>query len=244
MSCQWREKVALYVDGELDPPAQQQFSAHLNSCRECAAAVTEQMELKKSLRVAGRSFAAPPELHAAVYRSIHPHKSVSPWWKWALAPLSLMLLALAVFLLLPRPHPDPMLAGLVDTHVTTLASEHPVDVISDDRHTVKPWFQGKLPFTFNLPEVADSNFKLVGGRVAYVEQNPGAELLYTVGQHKISIFIFQARDKGMKAPSWNHDLSFTVSSWMAGGRQCYLVTDASENESGKLVTMFQEANRS
>jgi anti-sigma factor RsiW len=244
MSCPWREKVALYVDGELDPAAQQEFSAHLSACPECPPAVTEQMELKKAMRVAGRSFAAPPELHAAVYRSIHPHRSVSPWWKWALAPLSVLLLALIAFLVFPRREADPMTAGLVDTHITTLASEHPVDVISDDRHTVKPWFQGKLPFTFNLPEVADSHFKLVGGRVAYVGQTPGAELLYTAGPHKISIFIFQARDKGTKAPSWNHDLSFTVSSWTAGGRQCYLVTDASKDEAGKLVTMFQEANRS
>ena len=44
-----------------------------------------------------------------------------------------------------------------------LSSPNPVDVISDDRHTVKPWFQGKLPFTFNLPELAGSNFTLIGG---------------------------------------------------------------------------------
>ena len=56
------------------------------------------------------------------------------------------------------------LAELVDLHVATLASANPVDVISTDRHTVKPWFQGKLPFTFNLPELQNSSFKLVGGR--------------------------------------------------------------------------------
>jgi len=44
------------------------------------------------------------------------------------------------------------IAELLDVHIATLASTNPVDVVSSDRHTVKPWFQGKLPFTFNLPE--------------------------------------------------------------------------------------------
>ncbi|SRR5258708_7783328 len=245
MSCQWLEKVALFVDDELDPAAQQEFSGHLRTCPECTAAVGEQMELKKALRVAGRSFSAPPELHASVYRSMHPHKSVSLWWKWALAPLSLVLLVIIGILMYPKPKgSDPMIAELVDHHVTALASPNPVDVLTSDRHTVKPWFQGKLPFAFNLPEVAGSPYTLIGGKAVYVGQNPGAELLYQGGQHKISIFIFQARDKVAKTPAWNHDVSFTVSSWTAGGRQCYLVTDASQDEAGQLVTMFQEANRS
>ena len=132
---------------------------------------------------------------------------------------------------------------MVDTHLIALSSPNPVDVISDDRHNVKPWFQGKLPFAFNMPEVQGSNFDLIGGKVVYVQQRPGAALLYRAGQHKISIFIFQSRDRSTKAPNWNHDVSFTASSWATGGRDCYLISDASRDEAGKLITMFQEANQ-
>ena len=66
MSCQQREKVVLYLDDELEPAAQQEFSSHLNTCQECPGALSEQMELKKALRIAGRRYSAPPELHAAV----------------------------------------------------------------------------------------------------------------------------------------------------------------------------------
>jgi anti-sigma factor RsiW len=244
MSCQWRDKVALYVDNELDPAAQKDFSAHLAGCGECPAAVSEQMELKKALRVAGARFTAPPELRAAIYQSIHPARNVSAWWKWAMAPLCLALLGIIGFLLYPtsRP-PDPMMASLVDSHVTALASPNPVDVVSNNLHNVRPWFAGKLPFTFQMPNVEDTSFTLIGGKLVYAEQRPGAQLLYQAGQHKISIFIFKARNQETTAPVWNRDVTFTASSWRAGGRDCYLVTDGSRDEAGKLVTMFQEANR-
>jgi anti-sigma factor RsiW len=231
----------LYVDDELDQAAQRDFSNHLSACLECTAAVSEQLQLKKALRVAGRSFTAPAELHAAVYRAVHQSQSVSPWWKWVLAPLSVLLLGIVGFLLIPKTQGNPMLAALVDTHITALASEHPVDVISDSRHTVKPWFQGKLPFTFNLPELAGTSFTLTGGKVVYAGQNPGAELLYTAGLHKVSVFVFAANTANEKLVA-THERSFNVGQWTEGGLAYYLVTDASPDEAGKLVTMFQEAN--
>ena len=244
MICQWRDKVALYVDDELDPAALQAFSSHLATCAECPAAMSEQMELKKALRVAGSRFTAPPELHAAIYRSVHPSARVSPWWKWAMAPLCLLLLGTIGFLLYPKSRAgDPMIASLVDSYMTTLNSRNPVDVVSNNLHNVRPWFAGQLPFTFQMPDVTDTPFTLIGGKLVFVEQRRGAQLLYQAGQHKISIFIFQARNPGTTAPLWNRDTTFTASSWTAGGRDCYLVTDASRDEAGKLVTMFQEANR-
>src|SRR5262249_21660244 len=135
---------------------------------------------------------------------------------------------------------DPMIARLVDQHVTTLASEHPVDILNSNQHIVKPWFAGKLPFTFTPPEVAGSPFTLVGAKLVYAGQNPGAELLYTAGLHKISVFVFQARNGGIGSAT-NDGLSFNVDRWTQGGLEYYLITDANKDEAGKLVTMFQEA---
>src|SRR4029434_2685445 len=85
------------------------------------------------------------------------------------------------------------LSALADLHVSTLASANPVDVVSSDRYTAKPWCKGKLPFTFNLPELQTSPFKLIGGRLTYFQQSPGAQLLFEVAKHQISVFIFQNR---------------------------------------------------
>lgn len=243
MSCQRQDQALLYVDDELDPSGWRKFQAHMHSCADCAAAVNAQGEFKKRLRIVGKHFAAPPELHAAVFRSVHPDKSVNPWWKWISAPLCALLLGVIAFLVYPRSGHDAIVAGLVDEHVTNLASGHPVDVVSSDMHTVKPWYQGRLPFTFNPPELPeDGPLQLLGGKVAYAGQQPGAQLWYQTGPHKISVFIFQARPGTGQAGS-NRGLSFNVNSWVQGGLQYYLVTDASQEEAGKLVTLFQEANR-
>jgi anti-sigma factor RsiW len=245
MNCEWKDKVALYVDDELDARARQEFSSHLEGCQECAAAVNAQAEFKKALRVAGKRFYAPPKLHAAVFRSIKPQKTVSPWWKWALAPLCVLLLGVIGLLLYPRANQDPMMAALVDQHITNLAmaSDHQVEVVSSDRHTVKPWYQGRLPFTFNLPDLPKGGqLQLIGGKVVYAGQQPGAELWYEAGPHKISVFVFQARP-GAAGSGLNRSLTFNVDHWVQGGLQYYLVTDASQDEAGKLVTLLQEANR-
>lgn len=240
MSCEWQEKISLFVDDELQPGAQEEVSAHLAGCTECTAAVAQQLALKKAVRIGAGRYSAPPDLHAAVYRQLHPHARVSPWWKWGMSVACLALVFALGFALWPKPAHDPLVAELVDQHVIALSSANPVDVISEDRHTVKPWFQGKLPFTFNLPELAGSNYKLVGGKVAYIEQSPSAELLYTVGPHKMSVFISQAR-KTPKLPVASS--TFNLKTWSQNGLQFYVVTDASDNEIARLVSMLQEANR-
>ncbi|HYY70150.1 MAG TPA: hypothetical protein VE734_10485 [Terriglobales bacterium] len=44
-----------------------------------------------------------------------------------------------------------------------------------------------------LVEFCLTGYALVGGRVAYLEHEPGAHLLYDVDAHHISVFIFRNR---------------------------------------------------
>jgi len=242
-SCEWRNKIALYVDGELEPAPEQAFTGHLQSCGECSAAVLEQQELKNAVRVAAKRFSAPPELYASVRRQINPKENARPWLKWSAVLASMALLAVLSFAWLFRPAaPSATVAQLIDQHVIMLASVNPYDVISQDPHTVKPWFQGRVPFTFNPAIPADSPFKLLGGKLVYAQRSPGAELVYQVRQHKISVFIFQARDVHGQAAGSN--LAFTVNGWQQGGLQYYIVTDAAREDADQLRTLLEDANRS
>lgn len=242
MNCDWRQRAILFADDELEPVAQEQVAAHLRGCAECSAAVAQQLEWRKSVRLAGRRFSAPAELRARLRQTVPAASARRPTWSWAFAGITLLLVtALGLLMLRPR-QPDAIAAEIIDQHITTLASQSPVDVVSTDRHTVKPWFQGKLPFTFNLPELASSPFTLLGGKLVYMQQAPGAELLYEIRKHKISVFIFQSRQNREALEAGNH-LSFTMEDWTQGSLQFYLATDAPKEDAAKLVSLFQEANR-
>jgi anti-sigma factor RsiW len=76
-----------------------------------------------------------------------------------------------------------------DQHIATLAASMPAQVISTDRHTVKPWFQGKIPFSFNLPESLPKDATLDGANLTYLHNQPVAQLLYSIGRHRVSVFV-------------------------------------------------------
>jgi anti-sigma factor RsiW len=241
-NCEWREKIGLYVDGELEPRAEQAIVGHLQSCADCSSAVLEQQALKKAVRMAGKRFTAPPELYASVQRQIHSKETAWPWKKWSVLAASVALLAVFTFAWLSRPASNATTAQLIDQHITMMASVNPFDVISEDRHTVKPWFQGKLPFTFNLPELnPQSGFKLLGGKLVYSQHSPGAEVVYQVRQHKISVFIFQSRDVRGEPSAGNQ--AFVVNGWQKGSLQYYIVTDTAREDADQLRTLLQDANR-
>jgi len=134
---------------------------------------------------------------------------------------------------------------IADLHVATLASSSPVDVISTDRHTVKPWFQGKIPFAFDLPELQNSEFSLLGGLMTYLDQTPGAHLIYDVRKHHISVFVFQERslrarlDEDSRAPK---QLSFNMETWSQGGLRYFVIGDASAADIDSLAKLFKAAS--
>ena len=139
------------------------------------------------------------------------------------------------------------LTEIADMHVTELASVNPVDVVSTDRHTVKPWFAGKLPFSFNLPELQNSEYTLVGGRVAYFEHSPGAELLFNLRKHQLSVFIFKDEARGFSARAGTATatrLALQIETWSEGGLRYYIVGDAPATDVHALGELLRKAARS
>jgi len=190
----WKEKLDAYVDGELADEELRDFEAHLSACRNCAIEALDRTQLKRATRAAAMRFSPPPELRQRIATSIAPRRRpVFFLCRPAVAVAVALVLAVAVsaFLLMRRSEREQALAELVDLHVSTLASANPVDVISSDRHTVKPWFQGRLPFTFNLPELNGSEFKLDGGKLVYFRGRPAAQLIYELRKHEFSVFFVQ-----------------------------------------------------
>ena len=249
MVCEsWTEKLDTYLDGELSAAEERAFIEHLRGCPGCAAESLSRVQQKRALRAAGQRFTPDPAFRARIHKSI-----AAPWparwnrlWVPVLAVAAIFLIAGLLPLILNhgRRSDQRLLSELADLHVATLASSNPVDVVSTDRHTVKPWFAGKIPFTFNLPELQDSPFTLLGGKVSYLNQSPGAELIFRVRQHQISVFIFQESALGNLRPddALHTAASFNARSWSHNGLRYFVIGDVSLQDLDKLSDMFKAAD--
>jgi len=248
MACEsWIGKLDAYFDGELPADEARALGEHLRQCPTCATEALSKLQQKLAVRDAGHRFVPDPIFRARIKKSIAA-RGPSPWkrlWMPVLATATALLFAVVFLLSFNRGQRDEqqLMSELVDLHVATLASSNPIDVVSSDRHTVKPWFEGKIPFTFNLPELQNSPFTLVGGRVSYLNQSPGAELIFRVRQHQISVFIFQ--DQGLKQIRGDETvrttLSFDIRSWRHKGLHYFVIGDASAEDLDKLSELLKSA---
>jgi anti-sigma factor RsiW len=238
---EWTARLDPYLDGELDSAEASQLDRHLRDCPACAAEGLRRFQWKKNMQSAGQRYVASPvlrdrvaKLSQSAVRESRGGRTLGPGRRWWLAyafttAVLLVLVGIGVLREGSRQERDKLIISeLADQHVSTLASSTPVDVLSSDRHTVKPWFAGKVPFTFDLPDLQGSPYELLGGRVTYLEQSPGAELVYRVRKHEISVFIFQKRAiPGRFANFGPIDArSFRLATWTHGELRYFVITDA------------------
>ena len=233
MTCQeWQARIDTYLDDELPREEARALEAHLLACAACSSETLARSTLKRGIHLAGKAFAPDPELRKRI--AAETEVKPSRWgWRWmtiaATAAMAVLFFALGALMWMRQAQSQQLVSEITDLHVTTLASANRVDVLSSDKHTVKPWFQGKVPFTFNLPDLGGSPLELIGGKLTYVEQNPGAELLFGVRKHVISVFVFkdtaeirQRLDFGKPVQR----LSFNIESWSDAGLRYVMVSDA------------------
>ena len=230
------------------------FDTHVHACPLCSADALTRVQMKRAIQAGGKRFTPSADLRRRIERSIarKPQRGFRLGWMVAAAAAVILVAgALTSTYLETRSerdlaYRDHVFSEIADLHVSTLASSSPVDVISTDRHTVKPWFQGKIPFAFNLPELQNTGFSLLGGRMTYLDQTPGAHLIYDVRKHHISVFVFQERLLPLKLPaSLGQDfpspkqLPFNMETWSQGGLRYFVIGDASTADIDNLAQLLK-----
>jgi anti-sigma factor RsiW len=122
---------------------------------------------------------------------------------------------------------------------------HLLDVASSDRHTVKPWFLGKLDFSPDVRDFRDAGFALIGGRVDYIGGRPVAALVYQHQKHVINAFTWPAggNDRPMPPPVSDRQ-GYHVLSWRDGEMMWCVVSDASESTLQNLRRLIDERDAS
>ena len=256
MVCEsWKAKLDTYLDGEVPEKEMRTFDAHVRNCPSCSADALARVQMKRAIQVAGKRFTPSAEFRKRMQQSIAPKRQRSFRVGWMLAAAAAVILVvgsltsayLGIRSARDLAYRDHVFSEIADLHVATLASSSPVDVISTDRHTVKPWFQGKIPFAFNLPDLQNSEFSLLGGRMTYLDQTPGAHLIYDVRKHHISVFVFQERSLKLPASLENNFLSpkelpFNMETWSQGGLRYFVIGDASTADIDSLAKLFKAAS--
>jgi anti-sigma factor RsiW len=249
MVCEsWKAKLDTYLDGEVPEGEMRTFDAHVRSCPSCSADALARVQMKRTIQVAGKRYTPSAEFRKRMQQKIASKPARSFRLGWTLAAAAAVILvvgSLTSAYLGTRSGRDQVFSEMADLHVATLASSSPVDVISTDRHTVKPWFQGKIPFAFNLPELQNTEFSLLGGRMTYLDQTPGAHLIYDVRKHHISVFVFQERSLPAKLDENSFSpkqLPFNLETWSQGGLRYFVIGDASAADIDSLAKLFKAAS--
>jgi anti-sigma factor RsiW len=250
-----------YADESCTPEEREGIEAHLRACNGCAVEALSRVQAKRAVRAAASRYAPSEEFQRKVeaslrseqaglkrgWRMASPDRSF-PWLpQWAAVAAMLLLVVASGVFWTGHARREQALGQLVDLHVATTASSNPVDVVSTDRHTVKPWFQGKLPYAFNLPELQGTPFKLLGGKLAYAQHTAGAQLLFELRKHEISVFIFQDQfqdQPGMRLPGGSvRAKGFSAESWSEGGLHYTIVGDAAPGDLHQLSDLLRAAAR-
>ena len=243
--------LSAFIDGELSAADARDVQQHLETCHRCALRVVTMTRLKAATARAGERFAPSPDTLARLAAQLRPQApeqsqptarviplrpSFRPIAAWA-ALAAAILLAISLIGWREVRRSNALAAELLDQHLATLSSGSTPQVISTDRHTVKPWFQGRLPFSFNLPEpdALPPDTTLRGANLVYLEGQPAALLIFSIHRHEASVFL-TPRTSSFTISSQSTRSGFTVRSTTAAELRLMAVSDVNPTELNALVT--------
>jgi anti-sigma factor RsiW len=242
------------ADGELSADQLSLVNDHLAACPACTSAALAQTLLKSNIAKAGKRYAMSAGMEERLKRFAasdtagRPRpsgRSATAGWATAAA---ILLVIFSGLILMQQGRRRTELATLEyqaqvsevsDLHIATLAAGLGPQVVSSDRHTVKPWFQGKLPFSFNLPENLPGDTKLDGANLTYLHNQPVAQLLYTIGRHHVSVFLTERRAGEPTAVKQSEHSGFKVTSVGVGDLDIVAVSDVDSARLAELVSLIR-----
>ena len=231
------------VDGELDGAELAQANEHLATCLACSSQALSLSVLKRRVANAARRYELPRNFAQRMGHVASGAPSRRRNWTSWVATAALLAVCIGALVMQrvsrERVEKTALVDEVFDQHIATLAANAPPEVISSDRHTVKPWFQGKLPFSFNLPAALPPGMTLDGANLTYLGGQPVAQLLFSIGKHRASVFIEQS--SGTAAVSAGRRAGFQIVAFRTAELQAVAVSDAEPVRVSELVSVLRNA---
>ena len=241
-----------YLDGELDLARTMEIERHLEECATCSQACDSQVALRDSIHAADLKYNCPEGLRANIQATIRRESGIQPdrpkiHRGWFAAAATLLLAAgVSWFAIHSQTHPsadDQLVQDVVAGHVRSLLADHLMDVASSDRHTVKPWFTGKLDFAPTVVDYSSAGFPLVGGRVDYLDHRPVAALVYQRHKHVINLFIWPVADARPSAPQSLTTQGFQIVHWTEANMAYWAISDLNDSELTQFAQLIRNTEQ-
>jgi mycothiol system anti-sigma-R factor len=256
VQCAESLRVQAYFDGELDAPSAVEVERHAEHCAECREQLEDLGKIRSAIRETLTHESAPPELRASIASALDQADRrdrassraelnatfgrgwLRPsFWLGALSGTVGTAIAAALALMLWLPASQGFLDDLVAAHVRSLMPAHLIDVVSSDRHTVKPWFEGHADVSPTVVDFAGQGYRLVGGRTDYLDHQRVAVVVYQHGAHVINVFVWDAR-RGSLPKSATRD-GYRMLFWKTGDLTYCAVSDTGWDELSALARLME-----
>jgi anti-sigma factor RsiW len=241
------------LDGELDAGHAREAEAHLETCARCAAHLQAYRGLHNAMSSAQLRCAAPERLrrHIEVALPSPPRKrlhvarprGVLKGFMMGAALSAAMAASLVVAVIGPDGE-QRVLGDVISAHVRSLQADHLTDVQTSDRHTVKPWFNGKLDISPPVVDLTAQGFRLIGGRLDYVDGKVAASIVYLRRTHVINLFVAQAVGSENQKEKLQTVQGFNIERWTARGLDFFAISDLNAEELREFVDKFETTQQS
>ncbi|MGH7872682.1 MAG: anti-sigma factor family protein [Candidatus Binatia bacterium] len=218
-----------HLDSELDLLGSIELERHLRTCADCRRHSQQAKAARAAVREQATYFTAPDTLREKIAATlpIAKRKTATPiWFNFSAAFALLVIVIWSLYPNLPVARSDGRVADeVISGHVRALMANHLTDIASSDRHTVKPWFNGKIDFSPPISDLAAQGFPLIGGRLDYISNRAAAALVYRHDRHTINLFIWPA-PAGESSPAKALERNgYNIVHWSTSGMEYWAVSD-------------------
>jgi anti-sigma factor RsiW len=240
-----------HLDGELDATTSADLDTHLARCPECARLHAVRLALGELVRKGRDDRGVPPAVadrirHALADEERAPRRGyAAPRWPQAiaLAAGAAFLAWAATLAIVKRAEPAPDSFAVVERHVVAMAAQGPkLQVVSTERHEVKPWFQGRVPLSPPVPDLADQGFELLGGRVDRIGEHDAAVVVYRIRKHPVELYAW--RDEATAMPlTAESSRGFSIARWRVDGLALVAISDVNAQDLERFATLVEARRR-